>query len=35
MNYIYDILLNFKNKLYDFYDWNINDDITHIRKIPF
>jgi len=34
MNYIYDILVNFKDKLYDFYDWNVNDDITHIRKIP-
>lgn len=34
MNYIYDILLNFKEELYDFYDWNYNDDIDHIRKIP-
>ena len=34
MNYIYDMFLNFKEKLYDFYDWNTNDNITHIRKIP-
>lgn len=34
MNFIYDILVNFNNDLYDFYDWNTNDSITHIRKIP-
>lgn len=34
MNYIYDILLNFNKKLYDFYDWNKKDKIIHIRKIP-
>ena len=34
MIYIYDILLNFKDELYDFYDWNKNDNIIHIRKIP-
>ena len=34
MNYIYDILVNFKETLYDFYEWNKNDNITHIRKIP-
>ena len=34
MNYIYDILLNFNEEIYDFYEWNPNDDITHIRKIP-
>ncbi len=34
MNYIYDVLLNFNKKLYDFYDWNEKDKITHIRKIP-
>ena len=35
MNYIYDILLNFNEEMYDFYDWNKNDYILHIRKIPF
>ena len=34
MNYIYDILINFNENLYDFYDWNLNDQIDHIRKIP-
>lgn len=34
MNYIYDILLNFNKKLYDFYDWDVRDNIQHIRKIP-
>lgn len=34
MNYIYDILINFNENLYDFYDWNLNDEIDHIRKIP-
>lgn len=34
MTYIYDILLNFKDDLYEFYDWNKTDNIIHIRKIP-
>ena len=34
MNYIYDVLLNFKEEMYDFFDWNINDNVLHIRKIP-
>jgi len=34
MNYIYDILINFQPNLYDVYDWNKNDDILHLRKIP-
>lgn len=34
MNYIYDIFLNFNNVLYDIYEWNRNDNIIHIRKIP-
>lgn len=34
MNYIYDIILNFNNYYFDFYDWNKNDKITEIRKIP-
>lgn len=34
MNYIYDILLNFNETLYEFYDWNKNDNIKHIKKIP-
>ena len=34
MNYIYDIILNFNETYIDFYDWNIDDDIKEIRKIP-
>lgn len=34
MNYIYDILLNLQKEDFDFYDWNIDDRITHIRKVP-
>lgn len=34
MEYIYDILLNFKKEYIDFFDWNTCDDIIHIRKIP-
>lgn len=34
MNYVYDILLNFQKQFYDFYEWNSNDEIIHIRKIP-
>lgn len=34
MNYIYDLLLNFNEKIYDFYDWNKTDNIRHIKKIP-
>lgn len=34
MNYVYDILLNFNQEFYDFYDWNMRDLIDHIRKIP-
>lgn len=34
MNYIYDILVNFNELPYDFYDWNSDDPIEHIRKMP-
>lgn len=33
MNYIYDILVNFNDTAYEFYDWNVEDEIDHIRKI--
>ena len=35
MNTVYDLLLNFSDVVYDFYEWNIKDDIEHIKKIPF
>lgn len=34
MNYIYDILINLQKNLYDFYEWNLSDEIMHVRKIP-
>ena len=34
MNYTYDVLLNFNPNLYEFYEWNLTDEIYHIRKIP-
>lgn len=34
MNYIYDIYLNLNDVLYDFFDWNKNDKLIHIKKIP-
>lgn len=34
MNYIYDILLNFQNEYFEFYDWNESDPIFHIKKTP-
>lgn len=35
MNNVYDLLLNFSESAYDFYEWNMKDDIEHIKKIPF
>ena len=34
MTYIYDILLNFNNEFYEFYEWEKGDYIYHIKKIP-
>lgn len=34
MIYIYDLTLNFNDRLYDFYDWKDTDSIIHYRKIP-
>lgn len=34
MNYVYDILLNFRKDFIDFFEWNVEDSIMHIRKIP-
>ena len=34
MIYIYDILLNFNENLYEFYEWEKGDNISHIKKIP-
>lgn len=34
MSYIYDVLANFNDCFYDFFDWNENDNIVHIKKLP-
>lgn len=34
MTYIYDILLNFNDEFYEFYEWEKKDNIYHIKKIP-
>ena len=34
MKYIYDIMLNFDEKFYDFFEWNDSDNIEYIKKIP-
>lgn len=34
MSYVYDILINLNKKFYDFYDWNNNDKILHVKKLP-
>lgn len=33
-NYIYDVYLNLNKNLYDFFEWNTNDKIIHVKKIP-
>ena len=34
MNYIYNIYLNFNKNYYDYYEWNDNDNIILVKKIP-
>ena len=34
MDYVYDIVLNFQNKYYDFYEWQKNDKIINIKRLP-
>ena len=33
MNYIFDVCLNFNKELYNFYEWNNEDEILYILKI--
>jgi len=33
MDYIYDIILNFQNNYYDFYEWKPKDKLINIKKI--
>ncbi|MBQ2873567.1 MAG: hypothetical protein IJE89_06195 [Bacilli bacterium] len=34
MDYIYDIVLNFQNEYYDFFEWKNTDKVINIKKIP-
>lgn len=34
MKYIYDIVLNFNELFYEFYEWNDEDNIEYIKRIP-
>ena len=34
MDYYYDILLNFQDSFYMFYEWDENDAVEYIKKIP-
>ena len=33
MDYIYDIVLNFQNEYYDFFEWKSTDKVINIKKI--
>ena len=35
MQYYYDVLGNFSEYILKFYEWESNDDIVNIKKIPF
>ena len=34
MDYVYDIILNFQDEYYDFYEWQVSDKIINIKKAP-
>ena len=34
MEYVYDIILNFQYKYYDFYEWKSDDKIINVKRIP-
>ncbi len=34
MKYIYDIILNFNERFYEFYEWEDTDNIEYIKRIP-
>ena len=33
MTYVYDLVLNFNNDFYEFYEWKQSDEIFHIKRI--
>ena len=34
MEYVYDIVLNFQNDYYDFYEWQKSDKLINIKRLP-
>ncbi len=34
MIYVYDVLVNLNEEMYDFYDWEENDNFVHVRRVP-
>lgn len=34
MIYVYDVLINLNEEVYDFYDWDESDDFSHVRRAP-
>ena len=34
MNIVYDLFLNFQEEAYEFFEWNKQDTIEHVKKIP-
>ena len=34
MNFIYDVLANFNDSFFEFFDWDDSDNIVHIKKLP-
>lgn len=34
MNYVFDVCLNFNKELYNFYEWNNEDEVLYFLKIP-
>lgn len=34
MVYVYDIILNFNDELIEFFEWNDNDDIKYVKRLP-
>lgn len=34
MDYVYDIVLNFQNTYYDFYEWQLNDKLINVKRLP-
>ena len=33
MCYVYDIVLNFNDEIYEFYEWKKDDNLSHIKRI--